>query len=106
MRTKAARIACASSRLTSTSRQRRGYGRTCGLRVGTPRYRGLMAEIGFTLASEDWSPRELVQLAWRAEKTGFEYVLISDHIHPWSDNQGSSPFVWSVIGGIAQATER
>jgi coenzyme F420-dependent glucose-6-phosphate dehydrogenase len=65
-----------------------------------------MAEIGFTLASEDWSPRELVQLAQRAEEVGFEYALISDHIHPWNDNQGSSPFVWSVIGSISQATER
>src|SRR5205814_3664798 len=25
---------------------------------------------------------------------------------PWVDRQGHSPFVWSVIGGIAQATER
>jgi coenzyme F420-dependent glucose-6-phosphate dehydrogenase len=65
-----------------------------------------MAEIGFSLASEDWSPRELVQLAQRAEEVGFEYALISDHIHPWNDNQGSSPFVWTVIGGISQATER
>jgi coenzyme F420-dependent glucose-6-phosphate dehydrogenase len=65
-----------------------------------------MAEIGFTLASEDWSPRELVQLAQRAEEAGFEYALISDHIHPWNNKQGSSPFVWSVIGSIAQATER
>src|SRR3954451_8594178 len=65
-----------------------------------------MPEIGFTLASEDWSPREVVQLAQRAEEVGFEYALISDHIHPWNDNQGSSPFVWSVIGGISEATER
>src|SRR5919108_3388294 len=65
-----------------------------------------MAEIGYALASEDWGPAELVNLARRAEETGFEYALISDHIHPWTDRQGSSPFVWSVIGGIAEATER
>ncbi|MEW6636273.1 MAG: LLM class F420-dependent oxidoreductase, partial [Actinomycetota bacterium] len=29
---------------------------------------------------------------------------ISDHYHPWNDEQGNSPFVWSVIGGLAQAT--
>ena len=63
-------------------------------------------EIGYTLASEDWGPRELVALARRAEETGFEYALISDHIHPWIDKQGNSPFVWSVIGGIAETTER
>jgi coenzyme F420-dependent glucose-6-phosphate dehydrogenase len=63
-------------------------------------------EIGYTLASEDWAPRDLVALARRAEETGFEYALISDHIHPWTDAQGNSAFVWSVIGGIAEATER
>ena len=32
--------------------------------------------------------------------------MVSDHFHPWIDRQGHSPFVWSVLGGIAQATER
>jgi G6PDH family F420-dependent oxidoreductase len=31
---------------------------------------------------------------------------VSDHFHPWIDAQGESPFVWSVLGGIAHATER
>jgi coenzyme F420-dependent glucose-6-phosphate dehydrogenase len=65
-----------------------------------------MAEIGYALASEDWAPADLVHLARRAEESGFEYALISDHIHPWTDKQGNSAFVWSVIGAIAQATER
>ena len=63
-----------------------------------------MPEIGVALASEDWGPRELVELARSAEEAGFEYAFISDHYHPWVDAQGSSPFVWSVIGGIAEAT--
>ena len=32
--------------------------------------------------------------------------MISDHFHPWIDAQGQSPFVWTVLGGIAEATER
>jgi len=32
--------------------------------------------------------------------------MISDHYHPWIDRQGQAPFVWSVIGGISQATRR
>src|SRR5919202_3832514 len=32
--------------------------------------------------------------------------MISDHYHPWIDRQGHSPLVWSVIGAIAQVTER
>ena len=63
-------------------------------------------EIGYWLSSEEHSPRRLVENAQRAEDAGFSYVLISDHFHPWVDAQGHSPFVWSVIGAIAQATER
>ncbi|WP_425581748.1 hypothetical protein [Streptosporangium vulgare] len=31
-------------------------------------------------------------------------MWISDHFHPWLDVQGQSPFVWSVIGAVAEAT--
>jgi len=63
-------------------------------------------EIGYWLSSEEQSPKELVENARRAEEAGFGHVLISDHIHPWVDAQGHGPFVWGVIGAIAQATER
>src|SRR3954452_12813153 len=71
-------------------------------RLGTP----LGMNIGYWLSSEEQSPRDLVQNAKRGEDAGFEHVLISDHIHPWVDAQGHSPFVWGVIGAIAQATQR
>ncbi len=63
-------------------------------------------EIGYWLSSEEHSPRELVENARRAEDAGFSYALISDHFHPWVDAQGHSPFVWSVIGAIGEATDR
>jgi coenzyme F420-dependent glucose-6-phosphate dehydrogenase len=63
-------------------------------------------EIGYALAAEDWPPNDLVRLAGRAEESGFGFALVSDHFHPWVDAQGQSPFVWSVLGGIAEATER
>ncbi len=63
-------------------------------------------EYGYALSSEEHPPNELVALARRAEDAGFSFALISDHYHPWADAQGHSPFVWSVIGGIAHATER
>lgn len=31
--------------------------------------------------------------------------MISDHFHPWTTAQGESPFVWGVLGAIAQATD-
>ena len=63
-------------------------------------------ELGFALSSEDHPPNELVRQAQIAEQAGFTFALISDHFHPWVSEQGESPFVWSTLGGIAQATER
>lgn len=66
----------------------------------------MAVSLGYTLSSEEHGPNELVRNARAAEEAGFEFVTISDHFHPWVDAQGQSPFVWSVIGGVAQATER
>lgn len=63
-----------------------------------------MAEIGYFLASEEHGPNALVDIAVRAEAAGFSKVWISDHYHPWIEAQGSSPFVWAVIGGISRAS--
>ena len=57
--------------------------------------------LGYTLSSEERQPQELIRDAQLAEASGFTFALISDHFHPWTDRQGSSPFVWSVLGGIA-----
>lgn len=65
-----------------------------------------MVQLGYTLSSEEFRPRELAEQARRAEEVGFTYALISDHFHPWLDSQGESPFVWSTLGGVAMATER
>ena len=61
-------------------------------------------ELGYALSSEEHSPADLVGNARAAEEAGFTFGLISDHIHPWVDAQGHSAFVWSVLGGIAEAT--
>jgi len=65
-----------------------------------------MTEIGYTLSCEEFGPRELVAFARSAEDAGFTFALVSDHFHPWIDAQGHSPFVWTVLGGVAEATER
>jgi coenzyme F420-dependent glucose-6-phosphate dehydrogenase len=61
-------------------------------------------QFGFTLSSEEHAPRRLVELADLAEHHGFDFVSISDHFHPWLEEQGHSPFVWSVLGAIADRT--
>lgn len=63
-------------------------------------------EIGYGLSSEEHDPLQLVRIAVRAEEAGFTFASISDHFHPWIPEQGHSSFVWSVVGAIAQATER
>lgn len=65
-----------------------------------------MPQLGYALSSEEHTPIDLVRHAQRAEQVGFSFALISDHYHPWVSTQGHSPFVWSVIGGIAQVTQR
>jgi G6PDH family F420-dependent oxidoreductase len=63
-------------------------------------------ELGYHLSSEEHPAPDLVGYAGRAEEVGFSYAVISDHLHPWTHRQGQSPFVWSVLGAIAQATRR
>ncbi|ASQ97690.1 TIGR03557 family F420-dependent LLM class oxidoreductase [Streptomyces sp. 11-1-2] len=63
-----------------------------------------MTEYGYFLAAEEHGPADLVEQARMAEQAGFSALWISDHYHPWNDAQGQSPFVWSVIGALAQAT--
>jgi G6PDH family F420-dependent oxidoreductase len=58
--------------------------------------------IGYFLSSEELEPRIIVEQARLAEEAGFEALWISDHFHPWNDEQGQSPFVWGVIGAISQ----
>jgi G6PDH family F420-dependent oxidoreductase len=64
-----------------------------------------MANIGYFLSCEEHGAPDLVATARRAEEAGFRSAWISDHYHPWNDEQGQSPMVWSVLGGIAQATQ-
>jgi G6PDH family F420-dependent oxidoreductase len=64
----------------------------------------MTVELGYALSSEEHPPRDLVAYAVRAEELGFTFAGISDHFHPWTEEQGQSPFVWTVIGAIAQAT--
>ena len=59
--------------------------------------------IGYFLSSEERAPRELVGLGPARRGRRLPRAWISDHYHPWNDEQGHSAFVWSVIGALSQA---
>jgi coenzyme F420-dependent glucose-6-phosphate dehydrogenase len=65
-----------------------------------------MTAFGLTLSSEEHTPRALIDQAVAAEEAGFDFVAISDHYHPWVSAQGHSPFVWTILGGLAVATDQ
>jgi len=67
---------------------------------------GLAVKFGLTLSSEEHDPGRLLDIAQMAEESGFDFVSISDHFHPWLDEQGHSPFVWTMLGALAERTER
>jgi G6PDH family F420-dependent oxidoreductase len=66
---------------------------------------GPPVEVGYWLSSEEHGPRALVANARMAEDAGFGHAMISDHFHPWVPAQGHAPFVWGVLGAIAEATD-
>lgn len=65
-----------------------------------------MADFGYTMMCEQSRPDRLVRDLQMAERTGFDFSVISDHYQPWLESQGHSGYAWSILGAAAQATER
>ena len=65
-----------------------------------------MVRFGYTLMTEQTGPKELVRYAARAEETGFDFEVASDHYFPWLSAQGHAPYAWTVLGAVAHVTER
>ena len=65
-----------------------------------------MVRFGYTLMTEQTGPKELVRYAARAEETGFDFEVSSDHYFPWLSAQGHAPYAWTVLGAVAHVTER
>jgi len=64
-----------------------------------------MTRFGYTLMTEQSSPKDLVRYAVAAERAGYEFEASSDHYSPWLKSQGHAGFAWSMLGAVAQATE-
>ncbi len=88
-----------AGRLPEAGVTRRGQGvPLCGQTDPGPARNEDHMQVGYKLSAEAFGPAELVRQAVLAEEAGFDFVEISDHYHPWLDNQGHSPFAWTVLG--------
>lgn len=65
----------------------------------------MMTRFAYFCGHEQWQPEELVQHAALAEESGFDMVVVSEHFHPWVDDEGASGFAFSTIGAMAATTE-
>src|SRR6185503_19009473 len=61
--------------------------------------------IGFHASHEQVHPAALRDAAVRAEAAGFDAVMCSDHLAPWSEAQGQSGYTWTWLGAALQATD-
>ncbi len=65
-----------------------------------------MTDFYYFCGHEQWQPETLVRHAVVAEEAGFDGLLVSEHFHPWVDDESAAGFAFATIGAIAQATER
>jgi len=65
-----------------------------------------VTRFGYTLMTEQSGPKELVRYAVAAERSGFDFVVSSDHYFPWLESMGHAPYAWAVLAAAAQVTKR
>jgi coenzyme F420-dependent glucose-6-phosphate dehydrogenase len=60
--------------------------------------------IGYKASAEQFGPRELVELAVRAEELGMDSVVVSDHFQPWRHDGGHAPFSLAWLAAVGERT--
>jgi len=65
----------------------------------------MQSVMGYAAMGEQFHPNDLVQYSKVAEHNGFNAVMVSDHFHPWTPQQGQSPFAWAVMAAIGESTK-
>ena len=58
-----------------------------------------MVTLGYKLSSEEHPAQDLITSAARAEESGFQFGMISDHFHPWVPSQGAAPGLQDLVAG-------
>jgi coenzyme F420-dependent glucose-6-phosphate dehydrogenase len=65
-----------------------------------------MTQFAYFCGHEQWQPETLVEHAVLAEQAGFDFLVVSEHFHPWVDDTSAAGYAFSTIGAMAQATTR
>ena len=65
-----------------------------------------MTRFAYFCGHEQWQPEDLVRHARLAEAAGFDMVMVSEHFHPWVDDDSASGFAFSTIGAMAAVTDK
>jgi coenzyme F420-dependent glucose-6-phosphate dehydrogenase len=60
--------------------------------------------LGYKASAEQFSLRELVEIAVSAETHGFESVATSDHFQPWRHEGGHAPFSLAWLAAVGERT--
>jgi len=65
----------------------------------------MKTRIGYWAPLEGFrDPAQLIDLAARAEKVGFELIAVSDHFHPWTHTNAHSFFPWIWLSSLLERT--
>ena len=64
-----------------------------------------MGTVGYAVMCEQFGPNDLIRYSQAAEANGFDSLMVSDHFHPWTPQQGQSPFAWSLMGALGAVTK-
>lgn len=61
----------------------------------------MQIQFGYRAEAEGHQPDELLRFAALAQTSGFDFVPISDHFHPWFHTNAACPFAWSWMSAAA-----
>ena len=64
-----------------------------------------MTKIGYAAMLEQFHPTDLLEWCEAAERAGFSAgFMVSEHIQPWTPQQGQAAFAWGFMGALGQRT--
>ncbi len=63
-------------------------------------------QIGYQVPLEQFQPEGALEQAKLAEKSGFDSVWVSDHFHPWFNDNSAGVFAWAWLAAASQITKQ